>query len=89
MKAGRLSGLPERTARDVLNALVLEGFKVSDTPCGKVRVGFLIHALGSLPPNLYPAGDLDADPQALRQLVKAAKTQAAARNSLTDKTNRK
>lgn len=80
MEASRLTGLPERTARDVLNALVLEGFLVSDTPRGKVRVGFPMHALGSLLPNLYPAGDLDADPQALRQLVKAAKANAAARN---------
>ncbi|MDP2833140.1 MAG: Fic family protein [Pseudomonadota bacterium] len=86
MEAGRLCGLPERTARDVLNALVLEGFLVSDTPRGKVRVGFPMHALGSLLPNLYPAGDLDVDPQALRQHVKAAKANAAARNTLTNKT---
>ncbi|BAL22360.1 Fic family protein [Azoarcus sp. KH32C] len=71
MEASRITGLPERTARDVLNALVLEGFLVSDTPRGKVRVGFPMHALGSLLPNLYPAGDLDVDPEALRQLVKA------------------
>jgi Fic family protein len=80
MEASRLTGLPERTARDVLNELVLEGFLVSDTPRGKVRAGFPMHALGSLLPNLYPAGDLDADPQALRQLVKAAKANAAGRN---------
>ncbi len=82
MEASRLTGLPERTARDVLNALVLEGFLVSDTPRGKVRVGFPMHALGSLLPNLYPAGDLDVDPQALRQLIKAAKASTAARNAL-------
>ncbi len=85
MEASRLTGLPERTARDVLNALVIEGFLVSDTPRGKVRVGFPMHALGSLLPNLYPAGDLDADPQALRQLVKAAKANTAARNALAHK----
>lgn len=77
MEAGRLTGLPERTARDVLNALVREGFLVSDTPRGKVRVGFPMHALGSLLPNLYPAGDLDADPQALRQVVKAPRGSAS------------
>ncbi|MFA5170269.1 MAG: Fic family protein [Sulfuriferula sp.] len=85
MEASRLTGLPERTARDVLNALVIEGFLVSDTPRGKVRVGFPMHALGSLLPNLYPAGDLDVDPQALRQLIKADKADkasAAARNAL-------
>jgi len=85
MEASRLTGLPERTARDVLNALVLEGFLVSDTPRGKVRVGFPMHALGSLLPNLYPAGDLDVDPQALRQLVKAAKANTAAKNALVHK----
>lgn len=62
MEAGRLCGLPERTAREVLNTLVKEGFLVSDTPRGKVRVGFPVHALGSLLPNLYPAGDLDILP---------------------------
>jgi DNA-binding IclR family transcriptional regulator len=59
MEAGRITGLPERTARDVLAALLEEGFLVSDSPRGKVRVGFPIKALGTLLPNLYPAGDLD------------------------------
>jgi Fic family protein len=59
MEAGRITGLPERTARNVLNQLIQEGFLVSDTPKGKVRVGFPVHALGSLLPNLYPAGDVD------------------------------
>lgn len=59
MDAGRITGLPERTARNVLNQLIKEGFLVSDTPKGKVRVGFPVHALGSLLPNLYPAGDID------------------------------
>jgi Fic family protein len=59
MEAGRITGLPERTARDVLAALLDEGFLVSDSPRGKVRVGFPIKALGTLLPNLYPAGDLD------------------------------
>jgi len=80
MEAGRLTGLSERAARDVLNALVQEGFLVSDTPRGKVRVGFPMHALGSLLPNLYPAGDLDADPQALRQLIKTAKANVVGKN---------
>lgn len=59
MEAGRITGLPERTARNVLNQLIKEDFLISDTPKGKVRVGFPVHALGSLLPNLYPAGDLD------------------------------
>lgn len=58
-EAPRLTGLGERTARDVLTRLVNDGFLHSDTPKGKVRAGFPIHALGSLLPNLYPAGDVD------------------------------
>lgn len=59
MEAGRLTGLPERTARDVLGKLVAEGFLRSDTPRGKLRAGFPVSALGTLFPNLYPAGDVD------------------------------
>lgn len=59
MEAGRLTGLPERTARNVLGALLDEGLLISDSPKGKVGVGFPMHALGVLLPNLYPAGDLD------------------------------
>ena len=62
MAAGRLTGLKERTARDVVSQLVAEGFLISDTPKGKLRVGFPVDALGSLLPNLYPAGDVDALP---------------------------
>jgi Fic family protein len=59
MEAGRITGLPERTARDVLSKLLDEGLLCSDSPKGKVRVGFPVQALGSLLPNLYPAGDVD------------------------------
>jgi Fic family protein len=79
MEAGRITGLAERTARDVLNTLVLEGFLVSDSPRGKVRVGFPMHALGSLLPNLYPAGDLDLDPEELRKQVRAIRTNTLAK----------
>lgn len=79
MEAGRITGLAERTARDVLNTLVLEGFLVSDSPRGKVRVGFPMHALGSLLPNLYPAGDLDLDPEELRRQVRAIRTNTLAK----------
>lgn len=60
-EAGRITGLAERTARELLNTLCDEGFLESETPKGKVRAGFPVHALGSLLPNLYPAGDLDVD----------------------------
>ncbi|PKO88105.1 MAG: Fic family protein [Betaproteobacteria bacterium HGW-Betaproteobacteria-10] len=59
MEAGRITGLPERTARGVLSDLLGEGLLTSDSPKGKVRVGFPVQALGSLLPNLYPAGDVD------------------------------
>lgn len=59
MEAARITGLSERTARTVLSQLIKEGFLVSDTPKGKVRIGFPVHCLGSLLPNLYPAGDVD------------------------------
>lgn len=62
MAASRVTGLKERTARDVVSQLVAEGFLLSDTPKGKLRVGFPVHALGSLLPNLYPAGDVDVLP---------------------------
>lgn len=79
MEASRITGLPERTARDVLSTLVQEGFLVSDSPRGKIRVGFPMHALGSLLPNLYPAGDLDLDPEELRKQVRAIRTNTLTR----------
>lgn len=57
--ASRLTGLAERTARDVLSSLIHEGFLLSDTPKGRVRPDFPVHALGMLLPNLYPTGDVD------------------------------
>lgn len=62
MEAARITGKPDRTARDILAALLDEDLLVSDTPRGKVRAGFPPHALGTLFPNLYPMGDLDTRP---------------------------
>lgn len=84
-EAPRLTGLNERTARDVLGRLVDEGFLLSDSPKGKVRVGFPVHAMGSLLPNLYPAGDVDISAEQLKQLVRAIKDNALARNQLSKK----
>lgn len=78
-EAGRLTGLAERTARDVLGDLVAEGFLLSDSPKGKVRAGFPVHALGSLLPNLYPAGDVDVTPEQRKRSVRSAKTNVPAR----------
>ena len=68
MEAGRITGLPERTARNVLSDLIKEGLLSSDSPKGKVRAGFPVHALGSLLPNLYPAGDVDITPDQIAQI---------------------
>lgn len=67
-EACRITGLSERAARTVLSDLVAEGFLMSDSPKGKVRVGFPVHALGSLLPNLYPAGDVDITPEELSEI---------------------
>lgn len=58
-EAQRITGLAERTARDVLSSLTKEGFLLSDTPKGRVRAGFPVKAMGTFLPNLYPAGDID------------------------------
>jgi len=58
-EAGRISGLGERTARTLLAALVKEGFLQSHSPKGKMHADFPVMALGTLFPNLYPAGDVD------------------------------
>ncbi len=66
-EAIRVTGLHERTARNVLSTLLEEGFLRSDSPKGRVRAGFPVHGLGSLFPNLYPAGDVDVKPRVARQ----------------------
>ena len=48
------SGLKERTGRNLLAQLVVEGLLVSDTPKGEVRIGFPIQAAGWFFPELYP-----------------------------------
>lgn len=67
-EAARLTGLGERSARDVLGRLVAEGFLLSDTPKGKVRTGFPMQAMSFLLPNLYPHGDIDCSEQTLNAL---------------------
>ncbi len=58
-EASRISGLGERTARTLVAALVKERFLQSDSQKGRLRAGFPGIALGTLLPNLYPAGDVD------------------------------
>lgn len=50
----RITGLPERTARRVLNDLVDVGLLASDTPKGRVSLRFPTHALEDLFPRLFP-----------------------------------
>jgi Fic family protein len=53
-EASRITGLPERSARRVLNALVSEGMLASTTPKGPVSLRFPAHSLETLFPRLYP-----------------------------------
>lgn len=52
-EASRIAGLPERTARRVLNDLVDEGLLASDTPKGPVSLRFPAASLDRLFPRLY------------------------------------
>lgn len=53
-EASRITGLPERSARRVLNDLVSEGLLGSATPKGPVSLRFPAHSLETLFPRLYP-----------------------------------
>ena len=53
-KVENITGLKDRTARDVLYALVKKGLLVSDTPRGPVRLGFPIDVVERWFPLLYP-----------------------------------
>ena len=53
-QAARIAGLPERSARRVLNDAITEGLLASTTPKGPVSLRFPAHALDLLFPRLYP-----------------------------------
>jgi len=53
-EASRITGLPERSARRVLNDLTQEGLLASATPKGPVSLRFPAHSLETLFPRLYP-----------------------------------
>lgn len=53
-EAGRVSGLGERLARDVLGTLVKDGILGSDTPKAPVSLRFPVHVVEVLFPYLYP-----------------------------------
>jgi Fic family protein len=50
----RLAGLPERTARRVLNDVIGAGLLASETPKGAVSLRFPTDSLETLFPRLYP-----------------------------------
>ena len=50
----RITGLPERSARRVLNDVIELGLLASDTPKGQVSLRFPTHALEDIFPRLYP-----------------------------------
>lgn len=54
-EAARVSGLKERTARDLLGALVEDGILGSDTPKGPISLRFPVHSVEILFPRLFPA----------------------------------
>ena len=53
-QAARITGLPERSARRVLNAVIAEGLLASTTPKGPVSLRFPARSLDILFPRLYP-----------------------------------
>jgi Fic family protein len=53
-EASRITGLPERTARRVLNDVIQEGLLASSSPKGPVSLRFPAAALDVLFPRLYP-----------------------------------
>ncbi len=50
----RVTGLKERTARDLLGALTDDGILASDTPKGPVSLRFPVHTVEILFPKLFP-----------------------------------
>ena len=49
-------GMPERSARRILSQLLKEGYLVSDSEKGPVRLGFPASSVGYYFPHLYPEG---------------------------------
>ena len=53
-EASRITGLPERSARRVLNDVIAQGLLASATPKGPVSLRFPVYSLDTLFPRLYP-----------------------------------
>lgn len=56
----RMTGLGERTAVNLLSALIKRGLLSSDSPQGKVRFGLPLHALRFYFPALWPEAEADS-----------------------------
>ena len=54
-----MTGLGERTAINLLSALVQRGLIITDSPQGKVRLGLPLHALRFYFPALWPEAEAD------------------------------
>jgi len=52
--AARVTGLKERSARDLLGTLTQDGILASDTPKGPVSLRFPLDAIEILFPSLFP-----------------------------------
>jgi Fic family protein len=61
----RMTGLGERTAVNLLSALVARGLLRSDTVQGKVRFGLPLHAMRFYFPALWPEAEADVQTQRL------------------------
>jgi Fic family protein len=53
-EAERIAGLPERSARRVLNEVIADGLLASETPKGPVSLRFPVWTLDVLFPRLFP-----------------------------------
>jgi Fic family protein len=53
-EAPRITGLPERTARRVLNDAIATGLLASETPKGQLSLRFPAETLDALFPRLFP-----------------------------------
>ncbi|MDD2677164.1 MAG: Fic family protein, partial [Methylacidiphilaceae bacterium] len=58
-EASRILGVSPRTAQTVIRHLETAGFLHSKTPKGPIGLVFPVNSVGTLFPNLYPAGETD------------------------------
>lgn len=71
--AGRVAGLSERVARDLVGQLQDEGFLVSESSRAPLRAGFPVKARDAFFPKLYPAGTAGGPEVAVRRLARATR----------------